>query len=112
MNLEEHIIHLHRQAATAAFKSAHEQYGRLDVVKGFEDEFPHTTLTVADFLDIQGDSPERRRLNAAKLTLPWFSIPGLRGKRVLHKDVIAWLKTEHKKVAKSTTASKNILGEV
>ena len=112
MNLEEHIIDLHRQAAIAAFKSAHEQYGKLDIVNGFEDEFPHTTLSVADFLDIQGDSPERRRLNAAKLTLPWFSIPGLRGKRVLHKDVIAWLKTERKKVAKKTVAFEDMMGEV
>lgn len=111
MNLEEHIAELHLQAAQNAFKIAHNQYGKLELVKGYEDDFPHTTLSVADFLDIHGDSAERKRLNAAKLTLPWFSIPGLRGKRVLHRDVTAWLETERKKAAKkkqALSASKDI----
>ena len=104
MNLEEHIAELHLQAARNAFKIAHDQYGKLELVKGYEDDFPHTTLSVADFLDIHGDSAERKRLNAAKLSLPWFSIPGLRGKRVLHRDVTTWLERERKKAAKKRQA--------
>lgn len=106
MNLEEHIAELHLQAAQNAFKVAQDKYGKLELVQGFEDDFPHTTLSIADFLDIQGDSAERKRLNAAKLSLPWFSIPGLRGKRVLHRDVVKWLAAEKKRATKKTIIPK------
>lgn len=92
MSLEQQVIDLHRSAAVTAFKEAKQSYGKLEVIQGFESDYPHTTLSVADYLNIDGDSEQRRRLNASKLALPWFTMPGLKGKRVFHNDLLTWLK--------------------
>lgn len=92
MSLEQQVIELHRSAAVTAFKEARESYGKLEVIQGYEHDYPHTTLSVAHYLDIDGDSEQRKRLNASKLDLPWFTMPGLKGKRVFHSELLAWLK--------------------
>ena len=97
MNLEDQVIQLHRTAAVSAFNEAREHYGKLEITKGYEADYPHTTLSVAHYLDIDGDSEQRKRLNASKLNLAWFTMPGLKGKRVFHKDLLVWLKkNQHK----------------
>jgi len=105
MNLEEQVIQLHRTAAVSAFNEAREHYGSLEITKGYEAEYPHTTLSVAHYLEIEGDSEQRKRLNASKLALPWFTMPGLKGKRVFHKDLVAWLAKEQVKTPAYTKTS-------
>lgn len=99
MNLEEQVIQLHRTAAVSAFEEARATYGKLEITQGYEANYPHTTLSVAHYLDIDGDSVQRKRLNASKLELPWFTMPGLKGKRVFHSDLLAWLKKNQVKTA-------------
>lgn len=92
MSLEQQVLDLHRSAAVTAFKEAKQSYGKLEVIQGYEADYPHTTLSVAQYLNIDGDSEQRKRLNASKLALPWFTMPGLKGKRVFHSDLLKWLK--------------------
>ena len=92
MSLEQQVIDLYRSAAVTAFKEAKASYGKLEVIQGYESDYPHTTLSVAHYLEIDGDSEQRKRLNASKLDLPWFTMPGLKGKRVFHSELLTWLK--------------------